>query len=57
MAHKVKYWMGMVMVGLHFSNCRADSSSGVVKELVLQPGGHVGNGCPVFFSKLWPAGE
>jgi hypothetical protein len=57
MAHKVQDWVRMVMMGLCLSDSRANSSPGVVQELVLQPRGHVCNSCAVFISKLGPAGE
>ena len=57
MTHKVEHWVRVVIMGVQLRNCGPDSSSGLVKKLVLQSGSHMGNGCPVFLSKMWPAGE
>ena len=48
---------GVGMAVMRFGDGRADGGAGVVKELILEPHRHVGNGLAVGFAEVGVGGE
>jgi hypothetical protein len=56
-AHERNYRVGLTVVMVGFSRRQANCSPRIVKELILEPHGHVGNCIAISFSKVRPSGE
>ena len=57
MADEVEDGMGMVVIVMCSSDCRANRCPGVVEELVLQSRGHVSDCLTIGFGQVGPGGE